>query len=126
MPSGLATPIYNNVLRLVGDPGDAQEVKRRRQQSMQTMRRMGVPVLVKHMYTIYDVNQGVAQTSQNQSSTYRQGRNDDPLSYGVGYNSVQTTAESGSPPQVRSSSARPIPVRELYQPPSIEASVRVT
>lgn len=93
MPSGLTNPLYINCIHATGDPAIPNSIKKLRSASLQTTRRMGVPVLIKHMYNIYDVNQGIAKPSPNQSSTYRQGRHNDPLSYGTGYVSVQSAPE---------------------------------
>lgn len=90
MPSSLSTPTYNNVIRYLGDAGIPQDILRRRKQTQQTMRRMGTPVLIKHMFDIDDVTKGIAEPTVNFDTTYGQSTQDDPLSYGVGYQSVET------------------------------------
>ena len=91
MFSALSTPIYNDVRNYYGDPQVPASIKRFRQSSAQTMQRMGTPVLLKRMYTIEDVDNGVAQTTTNfdpiyDAPSYAQ----DYLSYGVGFSSVDT------------------------------------
>jgi hypothetical protein len=91
MPSGLLKPIYHNVLRYTGDSGVSQDILRRRRLSLETMRRMGTPVLIKHMYTIEDVEKGIAEPSVGLDTVYQQPIHDDQLSYGIGYVSVEKT-----------------------------------
>jgi hypothetical protein len=67
-------------------PGD---VRRRRKWNLETMRRLGTPVLVKHMYTARDEKLGVAVKSPGMDTVYGQPRHDDPLSHGVGFVSVE-------------------------------------
>ncbi len=89
MPSALPEPIYKNVIRYLGDAVVPQDVLRRRRQSQETMRRMGTPVLVKHMFTVEDVEKGIAEPSVSRDSIYQQPTHDDPFSYGVGFVSVE-------------------------------------
>lgn len=90
MPSSLTKPIYNNVIRYLGEGVVPQNIKRRRRSAMEVMRRMGSPVLIKHMYNIDDVARGIATESANFDTVYKQSSHDDPLSYGVGFVSVET------------------------------------
>jgi hypothetical protein len=90
MPTSLLTPIFKNVIRYVGDAGVPQDMLRRRRLSLETMRRMGTPVLIKHMFTIEDVEKGIAEPSAGYDTIYKQPIHDDQLSYGVGYVSVET------------------------------------
>jgi hypothetical protein len=89
MPSALLKPIYKNVIRYLGDSGVPQDILRRRRLSLETMRRMGTPVLIKHMYTIEDVEKGIAEPSVGLDTIYQQPIHDDQLSYGIGYVSVE-------------------------------------
>ena len=89
MPSALLKPIYKNVIRYTGDAGVPQDMLRRRRQSLETMRRMGTPVLIKHLYTIEDVEKGDAEPSANLDTIYQQPIHDDQSSYGSGYVSVE-------------------------------------
>lgn len=75
--------------KYVGEESVPQDVKRRRRQVYDAMRRFGAPVLIKHMYNADDVIAGVAEPSPDFSPVYGQSRNDDPLSHGVGYVSVE-------------------------------------
>lgn len=78
-----------NVIRYVGAHTVPQDIRRARRDLNQMLRRLGTPVIVKHMYTIEDVEKGIAVESENFSSVYKQTRHDDPLSHGVGYSSVE-------------------------------------
>lgn len=89
MPSALLKPIYHNVIRYLGDSGVPQDILRRRRLSLETMRRMGTPVLIKHMLTIQDVEEGTAESSVGLDTIYQQPIHDDQLSYGIGYTSVE-------------------------------------
>lgn len=75
--------------RYVGERNVPQDVKRRRHQVSELMRRMGSPILVKHRYNDLDVQKGTAVKSPVFDDVYDQTRNEDPLSYGVGYVSVE-------------------------------------
>src|SRR5271163_3958696 len=101
MPSEpLIKPLYHNVIRYLGDAGSANDILRRRRWTAQTMRRLGTPVLIKHMYNIDDVktapteeevqNGTAAQPSVNFDTSYAQSTHDDPFSHGVGYVSWKT------------------------------------
>ncbi len=75
-----------HVSRYVGEPSVPQDIKRRRRQVYDAMRRFGTPVLVKHMYNPDDAKEdGIATTSPGFDPVYKQSRNRDPLSHGVGY-----------------------------------------
>jgi hypothetical protein len=80
-----------NVIRYYGDATTPQDVRRRRKQVQEAMRRFGTPVLIKKMLTTKDVTAGVAQESANRSSIYKQTRHNDPLSHGVGFVSLATS-----------------------------------
>ncbi len=76
-----------------------REVKRRRYYSLETMRRMGTPVILKHMYNIADVEEGIAERSPWMDDIYGQTRAEDPLSYGVGFVSVERSDNEWISPQ---------------------------
>lgn len=65
------------------------ETRRRRQQVAEMLRRMGTPALLKHRYSDLDVREGVAQKAPGRDSIYGQARNNDPLTLGTGYTSVE-------------------------------------
>lgn len=91
-------PTLTVVTRFTGEVGLPQDIKRRRRNVYDAMRRFGTPVIVKHMFNADDVQSGLAQTSSNFNNIYGQSRRDDPLSYGVGYCSVElSTSEWLSP-----------------------------
>jgi hypothetical protein len=58
-------------------------------QVMQAMLRMGTPVIVKHMYNIGDVEDGIAKKSPTWDDIYAQERHEDPYSHGVGFVSIE-------------------------------------
>jgi hypothetical protein len=72
------------VARYVGEANVPGDVKRRRRQVYDAMRRMGNPVIVKHMYNDDDAERGIAERSPNFEDPYGQVRNEDPFSYGIG------------------------------------------
>lgn len=89
---GLSTTVYNNLLyatKYVGEENIPQDIKRLRRQVHDMMRRMGQPVIIKKMLTIKDVENGVAERSENYDSIYGQVRNNDNLSWGTGFVSVE-------------------------------------
>lgn len=90
MPTSLLTPEYRNTIRYTGEADIPRDIQRRRKLTSETMRRMGTPVLVKHMFNIDDVAKGIAIETANYDTIYGQSSHDDPLSYGVGYSSVET------------------------------------
>lgn len=79
----------NNIIHYTGEPHVPQDVRRRRMQVMQNMLRMGTPVIIKHMYNIEDVEQGIAKKSPTWDDIYAQERHDDPFSHGIGFVSVE-------------------------------------
>lgn len=78
-----------NAIREIGARGLPQDIRRRRQQAQETMRRMGTPCIVKHMYNADDVEKGRARRSPGFDTVYGQPRNEDPLSFGVGFVSAE-------------------------------------
>jgi hypothetical protein len=84
IPSG-----FNAVTRYVGESNVPNDIKATRKSSFEVMRRMGTPVVIKHMYTDEDVDRGIAEPSANFSSVYKQTRARDPLSHGHGFVSVE-------------------------------------
>lgn len=88
-----------NVIRYVGENNVPRNIRRQRGSNLDTMRRFGTPVVIKHMYNDLDVEEGVAETSPNFSSIYKQTRHDDPLSHGVGYVSIEKSDNEWVSPQ---------------------------
>jgi len=78
-----------NATHYIGEPNVQQAIRRQRRNNLETMRRFGTPCVVKHMYTIEDVENGIATRSPNYSSVYGQTRHDDPVSHGIGFVSVE-------------------------------------
>lgn len=75
--------------KYVGEEGVPQDIKRRRRQVYDVMRRMGSPVLVKHKYNADDVERGLAVRSENYDTVYGQTRHNDPISHSVGFVSAE-------------------------------------
>jgi hypothetical protein len=85
---GIEVKTYNDLLyaiKYVGEENAPQDIKRLRRQVHDLMRRMGQPVIIKKMLTIKDVESGFAERSANYDSIYGQTRNNDNLSWGVGF-----------------------------------------
>lgn len=78
-------------LEFYGDRDVPNDVRKRRRQVMNALRRVGTPVIVKHMYNIDDIEAGIAQESPNFSSVYKQTRHNDPISHGIGFCSIETS-----------------------------------
>jgi hypothetical protein len=81
------------VSQYVGEASVPQDVKRRRRQVYDAMRRFGTPVLVKHMLNPDDVAASIATPSPTFDSVYGQTRNHDPLSHGIGYVSNELSTD---------------------------------
>lgn len=92
MPSILSAPIYTDAREYTGDPQVPTDVETFRFSNLEMMQRFGTPCLVKRIYTIEDVENGVAQrTPVNYDDIYGQSSYiTDQLSYGVGFCSVAT------------------------------------
>lgn len=85
---GIKTKVYNNLLYAVkysGRENAPQDIKRLRRQVHDMMRRMGQPVILKKMFTIKDVENGIAERSANYDTIYGQTRMNDDLSWGAGF-----------------------------------------
>lgn len=78
-----------NAIRYAGGRYAPQDIRRRRKQTQETMRRMGQPVVVKHMFNHEDVLNGLAEPGANYDDIYGQTRAEDPLSHGIGFVSVE-------------------------------------
>lgn len=74
----------------VGPPNTPQEIKRLRRENMDLCRRMGQPVVVRHMYSLEDVTAGIAQKCPAcYDAVYEHVRGDCPVCYGMGFASVE-------------------------------------
>ncbi len=82
-----------NVMNYLGERSSPLDVRRRRKFNLETMRRLGTPVLIKHMYNDQDVKEGIARKSAGMASAYGQPRHDDPLSYGAGFTSIEDSPD---------------------------------
>lgn len=80
------------VTKYLGDKNVPGDVRRRRRWIYDAMRRLGTPVLIKHMYNAIDVENGIAEPSAVWDSVYGQTRKDDPLSHGAGYVSIEKSS----------------------------------
>jgi hypothetical protein len=78
------------VWKSVGPPNTPQEIKRLRRENMDLCRKMGQPVVVRHMYEREDVEAGIAkQCPACYDNAYDQVRNDCPVCYGFGFVSTE-------------------------------------
>jgi len=76
--------------REVGPPNTPQEIKRLRRENMDLCRKMGQPVVFRHMYNLDDVENGEAKKCPACfDSVYEQTRNDCPVCYSFGFVSVE-------------------------------------
>jgi len=74
----------------VGPPNTPQEIKRLRRQNMDACRRLGQPVVFRHMWNRNDVENGLAKLCPScYDDVYEQVRNDCAVCYGVGYVSIE-------------------------------------
>lgn len=80
--------IYH-VAKYVGQRNVPHDIVRQRRYAYEVMRRMGTPILIKRMFTDQDRLRNLAQRSPNYNPVYGQVRNDDPLSHGIGFVSVE-------------------------------------
>lgn len=79
----------------VGPLNTPQEVKRLRRQNMDVCRKMGQPIVFRHMYERQDVAAGVAkQCPACYDPAYNQVRNDCVVCYGFGFVSVEDNPQS--------------------------------
>jgi hypothetical protein len=96
MPVPLNDNGLTNIIRYLGEPNTPRNIRQQRASNLDTMRRFGAPVILKHMYSDRDVQEGNAVPSPNFSSIYKQTRKGDPLSHGIGFvgaeNGVMITA----------------------------------
>lgn len=121
MPTALLKPIYKNVIRYTGDAGVPQDILRRRRLSLETMRRMGTPVLIKHLFTIEDVEKGIAEPSVGLDTIYQQPVHDDQLSYGTGYVSVERAPRGEWIKPANENEAAELRIQEEGEPEWIKA-----
>lgn len=82
-----------NIMSYLGEGWVPQDVRRRRRQNLETMRRLGTPVVVKHMYTDRDVKLNQARRSPSMDTVYDQVRHDDPMSYGIGFVGLEDSSD---------------------------------
>lgn len=103
IPGPVPTPNVNtgliNVMRYVGEPNVPRSIRDLRANNLDTMRWMGTPVIVKHMFSDYDFQIGKARKSPNWSDTYGQVRHNDPVSHGIGYVGLEESDDEWVSPQ---------------------------
>ena len=93
---GIKVHTYGDLLyatKYAGKENAPQDIKRLRRQVHDMMRRMGQPVIIKKMFTIADVEKGLAEPSPNYESIYGQSRNNENLSWGVGFVSKEKSED---------------------------------
>lgn len=82
------------IRRYLGETNVPSDIRRLRRSVLEVMRRMGQPVIVKHMFNDHDARIGTAQASPITDDAYgQQVRNRDPFSYGTGYCSLQLATD---------------------------------
>lgn len=87
-----------NAMRYIGEPTTPKSIRDLRANNLDTMRWIGSPVIVKHMYNDLDFQEGRAVRSPNWSDTYGQPRHNDPISHGIGFvSNEKSTNEWVSP-----------------------------
>lgn len=93
----LVEPLHRSaalhVAKYVGEANVPADIKRLRRSVHEVMRRMGSPVLVKHMFLPTDVDTGIARESPTFDDAYGQVRNRDPFSHGIGYVSAEKSTD---------------------------------
>jgi hypothetical protein len=78
----------------VGPPNTPQEIKRLRRENMDLCRRMGQPIILRHLFNRDDVQSGVAKECPAcYDETYGQVRADCVVCYGFGFVSVEDNPE---------------------------------
>jgi hypothetical protein len=85
--------------KYIGDEKIPQDIKRRRRQVYDAMRRLGTPVLVKHRYNFDDVKNGGVKKASSWDDVYATQRNEDPIGHGVGLVSVETAKNEWVSPE---------------------------
>lgn len=81
-------------MKNVGPPSTPQEIKRHRRQVGDSLRRYGQPVIHRHMYTLDDVDKGIAKKCPACfDDAYSQVRNDCPVCHSVGFVSVEESPD---------------------------------
>jgi hypothetical protein len=81
-------------MKNVGPPSTPQEIKRQRRQTGDMLRRYGQPIVHRHMYTLDDVDNGIAKRCPACfDDAYSQVRNDCPVCHSVGFVSVENSED---------------------------------
>lgn len=85
---GLTDDLFR-VGKYVGERYVPHDIKTQRRSTSELMRRVGQPVILKHMWNPSDEAKGLARKSDNFQPAYGQVRNRDPLSHGTGWTSIE-------------------------------------
>lgn len=109
----------------VGPPHVPQEIKRLRRENMDLCRRMGQPVVFRHLYSREDVFNGDAQQCPAcWDPAYDQPRNDCPVCFGFGFASIEPSPDlaayidsSGQLVQAPLSGDTPVPEDDWVRAP---------
>lgn len=87
--------MYIVTFKEVGAPNTPQEIKRLRRENMDLCRKMGQPVILRHMWNQDDVERGVAKKCPAcWDDAYEQVRNDCPICFGFGFVSEEYSEDS--------------------------------
>lgn len=89
-----------NVMFDYGAPDVPRDVKRLRANLAEALRSFGAPAVIKHKFNAQDVDDGLAIESPNRSTTFRQSRHNDPLSFGTGFVSVEVSDDEWVSPDL--------------------------
>lgn len=115
------TKIIN--IKNVGPPSVPQEIKRHRKQIGDMLRRFGQPVIHRHMYTLDDVEKGIAKKCPACfDEAYSQVRNDCPVCHSVGFVSVRESDDrwiSSSGEIVTEKTIQPAPLYGGFAEPTL-------
>jgi hypothetical protein len=110
-------------IKNVGPPSTPQEIKRHRRQVGDMLRRFGQPVVHRHMYTLDDVDKGVAKKCPACfDDAYSQVRNDCPVCHSIGFVSVENDPErwiSSTGEIVDTETSEPAPLHGGFAGPTL-------
>jgi hypothetical protein len=79
--------------KYLGEPYVPHDIRQQRRATSEVMRRLGRPVIIKHMWNPGDERLGLAKKSEDFFDIYGQTRNKDPFSYGTGYQSTDLASD---------------------------------
>lgn len=84
---------FHRVSKYVGERNVPHDIVNLRRYVYELCRRMGTPVIWKHMLNYEDTFEGTVTTSENFDDIYEQTRNRDPMSHGIGFVSTELSED---------------------------------